>query len=374
MDDHSAVFIGIDASKLKNAVATAEGGRDGEVRFFGEIGTDAASVAKFVRKLAAKGAKLTFCYEAGPTGYGLYRLIKELGHECVVAAPSMIPRRPGNRVKTNRRDALSLARLLRAGELTSVWTPDERHEAMRELTRSREAAMADLRGKRQQISAFMLRFGRHFSGKKTWSRAHVTWLMAQKLEHREQRIAFEEMMLAMREARERVKRLELAIAARLPDWELEPTVTALMALRGIDLIAATTLMAEIGDLGRFAGPRDLMAWLGLVPSEDSTGDRVKRGAITKAGNIRARRMLVECAWSYRFPPRVGPAKQARVEAAPPEARAIAWKAQLRLTARTRALLKRGKQRNVVMTAVARELAGCIWAIGRALALPAQKAA
>ena len=366
MGDYSEVFVGMDTSKLRNAIAVAEGGRSGEVRFLGEIEANDAAMTRFVRKLAAKRGKLIFCYEAGPTGYGLCRLIKQLGHDCIVVAPSLIPRKPGERVKTNRRDAVSLARLLRAGELTSVWAPDERHEAMRDLTRGREAAKADLKMKRQQLSALMLRLGRHFTGKKTWSRAHIAWLMSQKLEHREHRILFEEMMLAMREALARAARLNQAIGAAVADWSLAPMVTAIMALRGIDLIAATTLMAEIGDLSRFASPRELMAWLGLVPSESSSGDRVWRGPITKAGNIRARRMLVECAWSYRYPPRVGIAKQARVEAAPPQARAIAWKAQLRLTGRYRALMKRGKHKNVAVTAVARELAGCIWAVDRAL--------
>lgn len=366
MGDNSEVYIGIDTSKLRHAVAIAEGGRGGEVRFLGEIEATDAAVTKLVRQLRSKHDKLFFCYEAGPTGYGLYRLLKELGCECIVVAPSMTPRKPGDRVKTNRRDAMGLARLLRAGELTSVWAPDERHEAMRDLVRARATAVMDLRCKRQQLSALLLRLGRCFIGKKTWGRAHMNWLMGQKLAHREQRVAFEETMLAIREAQARVARLEQAIGAAVPDWSLAEVVTALMAMRGIDLIAATTLLAEIGDLGRFATPRELMAWLGLVPSEASTGERVRRGSITKAGNSRARHMLVECAQSYRYPARVGLAKQARVEAAPRVAREIAWKAQTRLTARYRALIKKGKLRNVVVTAIARELAGFIWAIHRGL--------
>ncbi len=278
MTDCSEVFIGIDSSKLRHAVAVAEGGRGGEVRFLGEIEARAPAVRKLARQLAARHGKLSFCYEAGPTGYGLYRLIEELGHTCMVVAPSMTPRKPGDRVKTNRRDALSLARLLRAGELTSVWAPDERHEAMRDLVRAREAAAADLRSKRQQLSAFLLRLGRHYTGKKTWGRAHVAWLMGQKLAHREQRILFEETMQALGEAQARVARLEQAIGAAVPDWALAETVTALMAMRGVDLIAATTILAEIGDLDRFRTPRELMAWLGLVPSEASTGDRADAAA------------------------------------------------------------------------------------------------
>jgi len=195
-------------------------------------------------------------------------------------APSLIPKKAGDRVKTNRRDAVNLAKLLRAGELTAVWVPDRRHEAMRDLTRAREATVMDLRSKRQQVSAFLLRHGLHYPGKKTWTKAHMSWLASQKLEYPEHRIAFEEMLLAVRQAQERLERLEQAIRAAVPDWSLAEVVTALMAMRGIDLISATTFLAEIGDLSRFQAPRELMAYLGLVPSEDSTGDTVRRGPIT----------------------------------------------------------------------------------------------
>src|SRR6195256_557939 len=211
MEHNSEAFIGIDTSKLKNAIAIAESGRDGEVRYLGEIETTDAATRKLVKKLATKYRKVTFCYEAGPTGYGLYRLITSLGHECSVVAPSLVPKKPGDRVKTNRRDAVGLAKLLRAGDLTAVWVPDERHEAMRDLSRAREAARKDLRGKHQQISSFMLRLGRHFPGKKTWGPAHMNWLMLQKLEHREQRIVLEELLGAGRQESERVERLEQAI-------------------------------------------------------------------------------------------------------------------------------------------------------------------
>ena len=366
MNNDSEAFVAFDTSKLRNAVAIAEVGRAGEVRFFGEIDNTGAATAKLVSKLAGKYERLTFCYEAGPTGYGLYRQIKNLGHECMVVAPSLIPKKPGDRVKTNRRDALSLVKLLRAGELTAVWVPDERHEAMRDLSRARGAAVEDLRGKRQQVSSFLLRHGLHYPGKKTWSKTHMSWLASQKLEHPQQRIAFEEMLLAVRQAQERIERLEQAIRAAVPDWSLAEVVTALMAMRGIDLVAATTFLAEIGDLSRFQTPRELMAYLGLVPSEDSTGDTVKRGPITKTGNRRARRILVECSWSYRHPPRVGKEKQEKVAAAPPAVREVAWKAQHRLYTRYRALTRRGKLKTVAVTAVARELAGFIWAINREL--------
>jgi transposase len=283
-------------------------------------------------------------------------------------APSLVPKRAGDKVKTNRRDAVSLARQLRAGELTAVWVPDPRHEAMRELVRARGAAVDDLRRKRQQISSFLLRHGRHYTGKRTWTKSHMNWLASQKLEHAEQRIAFEEMLLAMRQAHERIVGLEQAIAVAVPDWSLAAVVNALMALRGIDLISATVLLAEIGDLSRFQNPRQLMGYLGLVPSEHSTGDKIQRGPITKAGNRRARRTLVECSWSYQHPPRVGKEKQEKVAAAPRAVRAIAWKAQCRLNARYRALIRKGKLKTVAITAIARELAAFIWAINRELSL------
>ena len=367
MKDHSEVFVAFDVAKLKNAVAIAQGGRDGEVRYLGEIKSTEAATRKLVAKLAAKHEKLTFCYEAGPTGYGLYRLIKSLGHDCIVVAPSLIPSKPGDRVKTNRRDAVGMAKLLRAGELTAVWVPDERHEAMRELARARAVAQKDLRSKRQQISGSMLRMGHHYPGKKTWGRAHLNWLTSVKLDHLEQRIAFEELMLAMRQAKERSERLEQVIREAVPEWSLAQHVVALQAMRGIDLITAVGLLAEIGDLSRFESPRQLMAYLGLVPSERSTGDRVRRGSITKAGNTRARRLLVESAWSYRYPARVSKEKQAKVEAAPRTVREIAWKAQTRLCGRFRTLTRNGKKSTIVATAVARELSAFVWAINREVA-------
>jgi len=364
MGNNSEAFVAFDTSKLRNAVAIADVGRTGEVRFLGEIDNSPKAIAKLVNKLAAKYERLTFCYEAGPTGYGIYRQIIQFGHECLVVAPSLIPRKPGDRVKTNRRDANSLVKLLRAGELTEVWVPDGRHEAMRDLSRARQAAVEDLRGKRQQVSSFLLRQGSYYPGKKTWGKTHAAWLASQKLEHTEQRIAFEEMLLAVRQAQERIERLEQAIRAAVPEWSLAPVVTALMAMRGIDLVSATIFLAEIGDLSRFQSPRELMGYLGLVPSEQSTGDSIKRGPITKAGNRRARSILVECAWSYQYPPRVGREKQQKIAAAPRAVREIAWKAQCRLHARYRTLVRKGKLKTIAVVAVARELAGIIWAINR----------
>jgi len=367
VNDHIAAFIAFDTSKSRNAVAIAEEGRTGEVRFFGEIDNTAEATAKLVRKLAAKYERVAFCYEAGPTGYGLYRQITDLGHECMVVAPSLIPKKPGDRVKTNRRDALGLAKQLRAGELTAVWVPDSRHEAMRDLTRARGAAVQDVRQKGQQVSAFLLRLGRHYAGKTAWTKAHLNWLASQQFEHPEQRIAFEELLLAVHQARDRVARLEEAIRLAVPEWSLAEVVQALIAMRGIDMVTATAFLAEIGDLTRFRTPRQLMAYLGLVPSEHSTGGTVVRGPITKAGNRRARRLLIESAWAYRHPPRVGKDKQAKVAAAPRAVREIAWKAQHRLYARYRALTRKGKLKTVAITAMARELAAFIWAISREIA-------
>jgi transposase len=240
---------------------------------------------------------------------------------------------------------------------------------MRDLTRARETAMLDLRAKRQQITSLLLRQGRHYQeGRKPWTKIHKAWLMRQKFDHPERRLVFEEMMLAMRQAEERLARLEQAIRVAVPEWSLAEVCTGLMAFRGIDLISSAGILAEMGDLSRFPTPSELMAGLGMVPSEKSTGETIKRGPITKAGNRRARRLLVECAWAYRHPPRVGVTKLAKVAAAPRAVREIAWKAQHRLYGRYRALIRRGKLKNVATTAVARELAGFIWAASREITI------
>jgi transposase len=364
MVHHSEAFVALDTSKLRNAVAIADAGRNGEIRYLGEIDNTEIATRKLVVQLAGKYARLTFCYEAGPTGYGLHRLIKSLGHDCMVVAPSLIPTKPGDRVKTNRRDAVNLAKLLRAGELIAVWVPDERHEALRDLVRARDAAAKDYRVKRQNVSSFLLRYGLHFPGKKTWGRTHMNWLTSIKLEHHEQRIAFEEMLLAVRQVRERIERLQQTMRDAVPDWSLASVVEALQALRGMDVVGAIVFLAELGDLSRLENPRQLMAYLGLTPSESSTGESVKCSGITKAGNTRARRLLIEAAWSYRFPPRVSKDMQTRVGAAPPTAREIAWKAQMRLCGRFRTLTRKGKRSTIVVTAIARELSAFIWAINR----------
>ncbi len=364
MEEEAEIFIGLDVAKVKHAVAIADEGRSGEVRYFGEINTDAPSVRRMVAKLEKHNKRLHFCYEAGPTGYGLYRQLTAMGHQCSVIAPSLIPRRAGDRVKTNRRDAIQLAKLLRAGELTSIWVPDEVHEAIRELVRAREVAVEDLRRKRQAISSMMLRYGRTYPGKTAWGPRHRQWLQAQKFEQPAQQFVLQDMILAAQHAVERLKRAEASLMEILPSWSLAPVVDALQALKGIRLITAATIMAEVGDLRRFETPRQLMAYLGLVPGEQSTGESVKRLGITKAGNGRVRRALVESAWSYRHLPRTSKLKQYVHERVPPAVRDIALKAQARLCSRYRSLAGRGKKLTVAITAIARELAGFIWAIGR----------
>jgi transposase len=363
--EHSTeVFVGIDVAKARNAIAIADGERGGEIRYLGEVEASTESMRRVIKRIAARHPRAHFCYEAGPTGYGLYRLITALGHACMVAAPSLIPRKPGERVKTNRRDAVALAKLLRAGDLTPVWVPDEGHEAMRDLMRARAAAVENLRVHRQQVSAFMLKHGRVFPRKTTWGARHLRWLQEQVFDHPAHQIALQEMVEAVRISSERVERLEAVIEEFVPTWSLAPIVYALQALRGIDLVVAVTFVSEIGDIRRFDNPRQLMGYLGLVPSERSTGDTVRRGGITKTGNRRVHHMLVESAWTYRHPPRIGKRKLYRLAAAPPKVREIAWKAQSRLTARYRALSGRGKRTTVVCTAIARELAGFMWSVAR----------
>ncbi len=364
MRDYTEVFIGIDTSKLRNAVAIAEAGRNGEISYLGEIDNTKHATRKLAAKLSQRYGKLHFCYEAGPTGYGLHRWLMELGHSSMVAAPSLIPKRPGDRVKTNRRDAQSLARLLRAGELTAVWVPDKAHEAIRDLVSARDAAVKDLRAKRQQLSSFLLRHSLSYPGKTAWTKTHARWLAGLKFEHHAHRFVLEESLNAIRDADGRIARIETAIQELAPQWSLAPVLQAIQAMRGIDFIAAVSFLSEVGDLSRFEKPTQLMGYLGLTPSEQSTGDEVRRGGITKAGNVRARRMLIESAWTYRFPARIGASKQAKIEAVPKRVADIAWKAQTRLCARYRALTARGKKPGVAVTAVARELAAFLWAIAR----------
>ncbi len=354
MRDNSEVYIGLDTSKLKISVALAAAGRDGEVRFFGDIDSTPEAVERLVCKLAKRHQRLCFAYEAGPTGYGLQRQITALGHNCAVVAPSLIPKRPGERVKTNRRDALTLAKLHRAGELTPVWVPDPGHEAIRELVRAREAAMEDLRTKRQHLQSFLLHHGRVFTGRSAWSRAHTRWLCELRFEHPAQYLVLAEYRQAIADAETRLERLSEQVAELVPSWSLAPVIAAYQAMRGVAFLTAVTLVAEIGDVHRFDNPRQLMAYLGLVPSENSTGEQVRRGGITKAGNSRARRVLIEGAWTYRFPARKSRLLEERQAGLPKTVCDIAWKAQLRLCGRYRKLMARGKRQGVVVTAIARD--------------------
>src|SRR3712207_5206550 len=283
-------------------------GRQGEVRFFGDINSTPEAVERLVRKLAKRHQRLFFAYEAGPTGYGLQRQIAALGHDCTVVAPSLVPKRPGERVKTNRRDALTLAKLHRAGELTPVWVPDPGHEAMRELVRAREAAMEDLRAKRQHLQSFLLRHGRAFTGRGAWTRAHTRWLCELRFEHPAQHLVLAEYRRAIADAETRLERLTEQVSELVPSWSMAPVVAACQATRGVAFLSAVTFVAEIGDVRRFDDPRQLMAYLGLVPSESSTGERIRRGGITKAGNGRARRGAVEGARDFPLPARGGPAR------------------------------------------------------------------
>lgn len=323
MDKYSELFIGLDTSKLKISVAVADGGRTGDVRFLGDISSEPASVAGLVAKLEKRGAKLYLCYEAGPTGYDLHRQFIELGHECVVVAPSLVPKRPGDRVKTNRRDAVSLARLHRAGELTAVWVPDSAHEAVRDLVRAREAAGEALKRARQQLQLFLLRHGRVYTGRRPWTRAHGRWLTELQFDHPAHHIVLVEYRQAIEDAEVRLRRLTRQVTETAGSWSMAPVVAAFQAMRGVAFMTAVTFGVEIGDVRRFDNPRQLMAYLGLVPSESSTGERVKRAGITKAGNSRARRVLVEGAWTYRFPARVSSTIQARLEGLPRTVREIA---------------------------------------------------
>jgi transposase len=293
----TATFLGLDVHKSTIAVGLAEGGRQGEIRYLGEVANRRDAVGKLVEKLGAKHERLSFCYEAGPTGYGLHRQIVSLGHACSVVAPSLIPRRPGERVKTDRRDATSLAALHRAGELTAIWVPDADHEAMRDLSRAREAAVRCLRRARQQLLGFLLRHDRAYSGRSHWSKAHRRWLAEISFDHPAQQIVLEELRQAIEEAEARRDRLAREMEDLVPNWSLASVVRAIQAMRGIAAISAITLVAEIGDFRRFASPKQLMAYLGLVPSERSPGPKTARGGITKAGNTRARRILVEDAWT-----------------------------------------------------------------------------
>jgi len=359
-----AAYIGLDTHKDSIAVSVAKAGRAApELR--GEIANRPKAVAKLVAQLSQEfgGEVLLFCYEAGPCGYGVYRQILSLGQDCQVVAPSLVPRKPGDRIKTDRRDARKLARALRSGDLTAVWVPDDEQEAMRDLTRARNDFKVLERKARQQLNAFVLRHGHAWPSNRTrWTKTHYHWLESLGFTHDWQQVVLQEYIEAASAASERVADMTAQMERVLPQWSLAPVVDALIALRGIDKLAAMVLLAELGDISRFDSPKQLMAFLGLVPSEHTSGSRRRQGAITKTGNSHARRMLVECAWSYRFPARQTMHLKRKAKDAPVEAKAIAWKAQKRLCGRYRSLLLAGKNTKQTTVAIARELVGFIWDI------------
>jgi transposase len=355
-------YVGLDTHKETIAVAVADA-LGGKARYYGEIANTPEAIRKLVKTFCPDGEVISFCYEAGPCGYEIYRQISQLGHHCSVVAPSLIPVKPGERVKTDRRDSEKLCRLDRAGELTPVWVPDQEQEAMRDLTRAREDMKGLERTTKQRLNAFLLRYGRLYeSGKSRWTQAHFRWMEGLKFDVTVQQIVFQEYVDAVKQAEVRVAGLEKEMEKALEHWVLAPVVEALMALRGIKLITAMTVMAELGDITRFDSPRQLMSFLGLVPSETSSGQTRRRGGITKTGNSHVRRVLVEAGWCYRFPARKTAHLQRRAEKCSDTVQAIAWKAQKRLCGRYTHLLERGKLKVQVCTAVARELVGFIWAI------------
>jgi len=363
---NTTTFVGLDVHKDSIEVALADAGRDGDVRLFGTIGGDLESLHKVVRKLQSTGAELRFVYEAGPCGYDIYRSLTSKGFECIVVAPSKIPRKSGDRIKNDRRDALNLARLHRSGDLTAVYVPTTEDEAMRDLTRGREDAVKALRIARQMLLSFLLRHGHRYSGQSYWSTAHKNWIARIKMPHRAQQIVLQEYVHTVQEQLERVQRLTGQIRELVPQWQLAPLVSALQALRGVSLIVAVTTVAELGDLTRFDSAKQLMAYLGLVPSEHSSGGTTRRGGITKTGNGHVRRALTEAAHTYCHPARESRDLLARMEGLPQEIRHIAWKAQVRLCGRFRKLMARGKNKKTVITATARELAAFMWAIACAI--------
>lgn len=358
----STKFIGLDVHRDTISIAVADDGGDREIRFFGTVANDCEVLRKALASIGKDGAPLKVCYEAGPCGFVIYRFLNSLGIDCVVISPSSMPRRPNDRVKTDRRDAQTLARLLRAGELTAVWVPDEAHEAIRDVVRARRQAKQDLVSAKNTLKSFLLRHDRRYPGKAIWGRMHWRWLSDQRFAFAHQQFVYEEYKRRIHELEERCVRLEQVLEEAVLDWPLAPVVTALQALRGIRFIAAVTLVAEIGDLQRFGRPKQLMAWLGLVPAEHSSGTRTRRGELTRTGNAAARAMLIESAWQYRYPAREGRALRERNAGLPDHIRAIAWKAQTRLCAKFRRLAGTGKHAAKIVAAVARELAGFIWDI------------
>jgi transposase len=355
--------VGFDVDSEKIAVAVAE--PDGEVRSMGAIPYRDEAVRRLVKKLGPVG-RLRVCYEAGPHGYGLYWQLSKLGVHCDVIAPTLVPVKSGDRVKTNRRDAEKLARCYRSGDLTAVWVPDAAHEALRDLVRAREAAKKDQLRARHRLGKFLLRRGlRGAAGAKSWTAKHLQWVKTLRFEQAAQEATFLDYLHEVEHAAERVARLERAIDQAIESVppEMRAVIAGLQALRGIKQVSAATIVAEVGPLSRFSRPKQLMGYSGMVSSEDSTGSSVRRGAITKTGNAHLRRIIGEAAWAYQYRPAMSPVLKKRQEGLSEEVKEIAWKAQHRLCSRYRRLMAKGKLRQKVATAVGRELLGFVWAIG-----------
>jgi transposase len=355
-------YVGLDVHKDTIAVAIAEVGRAGEVRDYGTIGNNLPAVLKLFGKIGGDAVELHVAYEAGPTGFVLYRWLTKRGIDCIVVAPSLLPQSTGPRQKTDQRDAVQLARLHRAGELTAIHVPDEADEAIRDLTRARLDAVIDRTRARHRLKCFLLRHGYRHAGVSNWSETHMRTLRTLQLPSPIHKSVLEEYLLAVEQTTERITRLEALIEQQAAQWRFYPAVRALMCLRGFQLTGATVLLAELVDVKRFAHPRHLMGFLGLVPREHSSGQTRRLGAITKSGNTHARWIMIEAAHHAYFPPKISRDLSFRQSGQPEPYRALAWKAQSRLHKRGWHLLQRGLPRNKVTTALARELTGFVWAL------------
>ena len=362
MKNDSTVFVGLDVHK--DSIVAAYSVDLGEVQVLGNVGVCDRDIDKLCMRMQSKGARVVWVYEAGPCGYGLYRHLTKKGFECTVCAPSRLARKPGDRVKTDRRDAVMLVRTLRNDDLSRVHVPTVEDEALRDLVRAWSAAKQDLRQARQRLKSFLLQHGVRYSGQANWGPAHRRWLSEFVFPAPWSQLAFEEHRRTVEDRLAQCDRLEIALREAAPQWRFAPVIEAIQALRGVQFTAAVGLIAEIGDLSRFDHPRQLMSWLGVTPSEHSSGGSRKLGGITKAGNGYARKVLIEAAWSYRFPAKVSRIIQLRHERLPKPIVDRAWDAQLRLCSRYRKLTARGKHPNVAVVGVARELAGFLWDIAR----------
>lgn len=357
-------YIGLDVHKKTISVATADQQRDAEARYYGKISHDMDQLLKLFRKLISQGTELKCVYEAGCCGYHLYRFLTSNGIDCTVVAPSKIPRKSGERLKNDKRDCITLARLHRAGELTPIYVPNEEDEALRDLVRARSDAQNAHKRAKQQLGAFLLRYHIVFPGKSKWSKAYFNWLADIALPHPAQQITLQEYIDTVRNCSDRVDRLTEQIRHLSAQSRLSSSIKAFQSMRGISLVIAATLAAELGDFNRFEHPEDIMSYLGLIPSEYSSGEKQYKGSITKTGNGHVRKALIEAAQAYRLPARKSRALQRRQEDVPQKVCDISWKAQLRLCARYRYLTGKGKNANIAKTAIARELTGFIWAIAK----------